>query len=107
MLLRDRHPGQGPRHPAVPVPKIWDQMDQRHPGFILKSGTGTGTQIQNFRDLGLGLKIPAKKSETGTGTGTQNQIIRDSGPGPRRKLKSPGSGTWTETQICGTRNSGT
>ena len=33
-------------------------------GLILKSGTGTGTQIQNFRDLGLGPGLKFEKSGT-------------------------------------------
>ena len=32
------------------------------PGLILKSGTGTGTQIRNLRDFGLGLRF--EKSRT-------------------------------------------
>ena len=52
------------------------------PGLILKSGTGTGTQIQNLRDpeLGPGLKFEqirdrdrdTKSENPGFGTGTQN-----------------------------------
>ena len=53
-------------------------------GLILKSGTGTGTQIQNFRKLGRGPGLKFEKSGTrdrnrdaksenpGFGTGTQN-----------------------------------
>ena len=34
------------------------------PGLILKSGTGTGTQIQNFRDVRLGPGLKFEKSGT-------------------------------------------
>ena len=64
-------------------------MGQR-PGLIIKSGAGTGTQIQNLRDLGPGDFAsslirdnfnPGQKS--GTRTGTRNSKIRDPGLGFR------------------------
>ena len=50
---------------------IWEQ------GIILKSGTGTGTQIQNFRDLGSrpGLKI----EKSGIGDWDRDSNLRDEG----------------------------
>ena len=47
---------------------------------------GTGTEIGDSRDL----LDPAKKS--GIETGTQNQQIRDSGPG--LKIEKSGIGDW-------------
>ena len=51
---RDRHPGQGPRDHAVPVPEILD----RDRDSFLKSVT----QIQNLRDLGLEQGLKFEKS---------------------------------------------
>ena len=46
------------------------------PGLILKSGTGTGIQIQNLRDLGLGPGLKFEKS------GTQD-LERDASKNPK------------------------
>ena len=61
-------------------------------GLILKFGSGTGTQIRNFRNLGPGLKF--EKSGIETGSETQNQKIWDLGPGPGLKIEKSGIGDW-------------
>ena len=68
VITRDRYSGQGSRDPG-----------NLGPEFILKSETGTGSQIQNLPGLGPRLKF----EKSGTLTGTQNQKIRDSGPGQK------------------------
>ena len=62
--------------------------------------SGTGTQIQNLRDLGLGPGLKFEKSgtrdwdqdasKTGFGTGTQNWKIRDRGLGPGLRFAGRG-----------------
>ena len=90
---RGRHPGQGPRDPAVPVLEIWD----RDWDSFSKSGAGTGTQIQNLRDLGLGPGLKFEKSGTRNwdrdaskrDSGTRSRglkIFRDTVPVPCRPL---------------------
>ena len=49
------------------------------PGLIIKSRTGTGTQIQYLRDWGPGLK--SENPGSVTGTGPRNNNIRDTGLG--------------------------
>ena len=61
-MSRGRHPGQGPREPAVPVPEI--RLYYKLVGF--------GTGIKN--------------TGSGTGIGTRNSKIWDPGPGLRLEI---------------------
>ena len=55
-------------------------------GLILKSGTGTGTQIQNLRDLGPGLKF--EKSGT---QDSDRDASKNLGPEPGQTTFSSGT----------------
>ena len=82
-ILSSRHPGQGPRDPAVPVPEIWDR--DRNRDSFKNPGPGLNFNFYGIRDRDWNLRNPGP----GTGTGT-HQKIRDRGrdwiyfhPGPR------------------------
>ena len=71
-----------PIYPSIiiiiePLLQNLDTLPQPRSGLILKSGTGTGTQIQNLRDLGLepGLKF----EKTGIGHRDRDSDLRDEG----------------------------
>ena len=68
--LRGRHPGQGPRDPAVLVSEIWD----RDWDSFLNSGLGPGRKIRKsgIRDRDRESKL--KK----TGIGDRDEGFRDS-----------------------------
>ena len=98
---RGRHPGQGPRDPAVPVPET--------PGLILKSltavqdsnskfagsGIGTGTEIWKIRDPELG---PGRIKKSETGTGTEYFFIRDRDF--KRDWKFSGTRSRSSVDLC-------
>ena len=62
IISRGRHPGQGPRDPAVPVPEIWD----RDSFYGTKRTAGIRGIPQKIRDRDAKSELPE------FGTGTQN-----------------------------------
>ena len=56
-------------------------------GLILKSGTGTGTQIQNLRDLGLRPGLKFEKSGT---RDWDRDASKNPGPEPGLTIFHPG-----------------